>query len=250
MIKDLTEKHPRTAFVTGMVSFRPRQFAAGPGSAGITNKNLLPDSNYYFNSAFKIDTGSVIEIYHKSKLVPGFEFVPAGKFMKLVSKALPQIGLKNRNYNIQRTRTCFRNSDKSLKIAPVICYESVYGEFMTDYIKEGAGVIFIITNDGWWKNTNGYKQHLSYASLRAIETRRPVVRSANTGISCFIDLRGRIVQKARWWTPAVLKGDFYPESRITPYVRYGDYLMRAACIISLLTIFVIFIIKPLRKSLK
>ena len=250
MIKDLTEKHPRTAFVTGMVSFRPRRFETRPGTAGIRNKDFLPDSNYYFNSAFKIDTGSLIEIYHKSKLVPGFEFVPAGKIMKLVSKALPQIGLKNRNYQIQLTRTCFRSSDKSLKIAPVICYESVYGEFVTYYIKEGAGAIFIITNDGWWKNTNGYKQHLSYASLRAIETRRPVIRSANTGISCFIDLRGTIVQKSGWWTPAVLKGDFYPESRITPYVRYGDYLMRAACIISLLIILIVFVIKRPGKSLK
>jgi len=230
MIREFTDKHPGVAFVTGLVSFRPE--------------------NGYFNSAFKIDTGSVIEIYHKSKLVPGFEFVPAGKIMKLISKALPQIGLRNRYYGTQSSRTCFQNSDKSLKIAPVICYESVYGEYVTDYIKEGAEAIFIITNDGWWKNTNGYKQHFSHASLRAIETRRPVIRSANTGISGFIDFRGKVVQKTKWWTSAVLRGDFCCESRITPYVRYGDYLMRAGCIISLLTILIIFVFKPLRNSLK
>jgi len=71
-----------------------------------------------------------------------------------------------------------------MKIAPIICYESVFGEFVTDYVKKGAQALFIITNDGWWKNTNGYKQHLYFASLRAIETRRQVVRAANTGVSC------------------------------------------------------------------
>ncbi len=240
-IKDFVDNHPGTAFVTGMVSFCKVRSATGSGP-----ENTIS----YFNSAFKIDTGSVIEIYHKSRLVPGFEFVPAGKLMQKISKVLPEIGLKNRNYGTQPKRSCFLSADRSFKIAPVICYESVYGEYVTDYIKEGAEAIFIITNDGWWKNTNGYKQHLSYASLRAIETRKPVIRSANTGISCFMDIRGKIVQKTKWWTPALLKGDFYPDKRITPYVRFGDYLMRAACILSLLTIIVVFVIQPLRKRLK
>jgi apolipoprotein N-acyltransferase len=240
-IRDFVDNHPGTAFVTGMVSSCKVRSATGS----------VPENTIsYFNSAFKIDTGSVIEIYHKSRLVPGFEFVPAGKLMQKISKVLPEIGFKNRDYGTQPKRSCFVSADRSFKIAPVICYESVYGEYVTDYIKEGAEAIFIITNDGWWKNTNGYKQHLSYASLRAIETRKPVIRSANTGISCFMDIRGKIVQKTKWWTPALLKGDFYPEKRITPYVRFGDYLMRAACILSLLTIIVVFVIQPLRKRLK
>jgi apolipoprotein N-acyltransferase len=170
--------------------------------------------------------------------------VPLKAIPGLISRFLPDLGGLNRGYSTQDKRTCFQNSERSQKIAPVICYESVYGEYVTEYIKEGAGAIFIITNDGWWKNTKGYKQHLAYASLRAIETRRPVIRSANTGISCFIDIRGKIISQTEWWIPAVIKGTFNYEDHITPYVRYGDYLMHMACLISILTLLVIFVFRP------
>jgi apolipoprotein N-acyltransferase len=170
--------------------------------------------------------------------------------MKLISKLLPDLGTGNRNYGSQSTVTCFSSSDGSQTVAPLICYESVYGEYVAGLIRKGAGAIFLITNDGWWKNTNGYKHHFYYSSLRAIETRRPLVRCANTGISSFIDIRGRAVQKSGWWKPAVLKGSFVSENRITPYVRYGDYIMRTALVISLLIVIFIFLEAPLKKLLK
>jgi apolipoprotein N-acyltransferase len=76
--------------------------------------------------------------------------------------------------------------------APVICYESIYSDYITDYIRKGANLLTIMTNDGWWDNTPGYRQHMNYARLRAIETRRWIARSANTGISCFIDPAGNV----------------------------------------------------------
>jgi apolipoprotein N-acyltransferase len=173
-------------------------------------------------------------------LVPGFEFVPSKGISGLVSRILPHAGVTNRGYSIQGERACFEKSEGSRKIAPVICYESVYGKYISEFIKKGAGAIFIITNDGWWKNTKGYKQHLSYASLRAVETRRPIIRAANTGISCFIDIKGKIIQETEWWVPAVLKGTFSYEDYITPYVRFGDYLMYMACLTSLLIFVTIF----------
>jgi apolipoprotein N-acyltransferase len=235
-IRDFIETKPYVSVVTGMVSF----------SSSPSTINGKPDQNNksFFNSAFRIDTGKVIEIYHKSRLVPGFEFVPSKGIPELISRFLPDLGGLNRGYSTQDKRTCFQNSERSQKIAPVICYESAYGEYVTEYVKEGAGAIFIITNDGWWKNTKGYKQHLAYASLRAIETRRPVIRSANTGISCFIDIRGKIISQTEWWVPAVIKGTFNYEDHITPYVRYGDYLMHMACLISILTLLVIFVFRP------
>jgi apolipoprotein N-acyltransferase len=135
------------------------------------------------------------------------------------------------------------------KIAPVICYESVFGSYVSDYIKKGAEAIFIITNDGWWKNTNGYKQHLSYASLRAIETRRPVARAANTGISCIIDIRGNRKKETEWWTQTVIKGEIFPETRMTFYVKYGDYILRISLLISVLILLIIFIAAPIRKKM-
>jgi apolipoprotein N-acyltransferase len=239
-IRAFVETRPSISFVTGMVSF-----IISPPETG---RDSSSGKKSYFNSAFRIDTGSVIEISHKSRLVPGFEFISSKGFPGLIGSFLPELGGKNRGYSTLGAETCFKNSEGLRKIAPVICYESVYGRDVADFIKEGAGAIFIITNDGWWKNTNGYKQHLSYASLRAIETRRPVVRSANTGISCFIDIRGKILLKTEWWVPAVIKGTFSYEDRITPYVMFGDYLMYMACFLSLLTIMVIFVFRPFGKK--
>lgn len=241
MIRDFIAERPSVSVVTGMVSFSSSPSSTGAGT--------LSDGRSYYNSALKIDTGAFIEIYHKSKLVPGFEFIPSKGVFGLIGRSLPELGGINRGYSTKDVRTCFENTARSKKVAPFICYESVFGEYITDHIGDGAGAIFIITNDGWWKNTAGYKQHLSYSSLRAIETRRPVIRSANTGISCFIDIRGKIIQKTEWWVPCVIKGSLNYEDRITPYVRYGDYLLITACVISL-TLCMIFVLRPFLDKIK
>lgn len=79
---------------------------------------------------------------------------------------------------------------RGIRYGAAICYESVYGEYFTEFVRNGAQLMCIITNDGWWGDTPGYHQHFSYARLRAIETRRSIARSANTGISGFINARG------------------------------------------------------------
>ncbi len=250
MIKGMVEQHPGACVVTGLVSYKlyPSMDKAPTNSARKINASGL----YYdhFNSAFKIDTGEIIDIYHKSKLVPGVEMQLPNRVGRLISKILPDVGGTKWGYGVQNERACFEHTGRLQKIAPVVCFESVFGKYVTKYIKKGAEAIFIITNDGWWKNSNGYKQHLWYASLRAIETRRPVVRAANTGISCLIDIRGRVIQKTPWWTIATIKGNINPEIRITPYVKYGDYLMNIAAVISLIILLTILIFLPLREKRK
>lgn len=118
--------------------------------------------------------------------------------------------------------------DTASGIAPVICYESVFGEFLNEYIHKGAGAIAVITNDGWWGNTPGYKQHLVYGRLRAIETGRWIMRSANTGISCFINNRGDIIKPTNWWEPAVIKHTIPSTIDSTFYVDHGDYIGKTA----------------------
>ena len=249
LIKGLALQYPHASIVTGMVSYRiyPESSEAPTPSARIIDSSGL----YYdhFNSAFRIDTGKKIEVYHKSKLVPGIEMQFSNGPGILISKILPFLGGTKWGYGIQKERSCFKHPSLLYKVAPVICYESVFGKYVTDYIKKGAEAIFIITNDGWWKGTNGYKQHLSYASLRAIETRRQVARAGNTGISCIIDIRGKITEETRWWSQTVLKGEIVPETRITPYVKYGDWLLLFSSLISVLILFVIFIAVPLRKKI-
>jgi apolipoprotein N-acyltransferase len=250
ILKGLVNRYPGLNVVAGVVSYKQSQALLEAASPAGNNRDVNSLFKNYFNSAVKIDSGPVIQVYHKSKLVPGFETVFTSGPLRLVKKLLPELGGTNRGYEPQKERTCFADDNRSQTIAPVICYESIYGEFVTDYIKEGAEAIFVITNDGWWKNTNGYKQHFAHSSMRAIETRRPLVRSANTGISGIIDIKGKVIQKSDWWTPTVLKGVISPETRITFYVRFGDYLMYIAGMISLLILLMVFVYLPFRDKLR
>lgn len=129
----------------------------------------------------------------------------------------------------------------TVAVGTAICYESVYGEYCTEYIKAGARLLAVITNDSWWGDTPGYRQHLSYSSLRAIETRRDVVRCGNTGISAFINQRGDILSESSWWEPAVLSGTANLADGETFFVREGDLVGRLcqfAALFLLLSLFV------------
>ena len=179
----------------------------------------------FYNSAFLTDTARV-QVYHKSKLVAGVETLP---FRDIVEPILGNIMLDFGGTVLTRATQKEREAFplyNNIKISPVICYESVYGEFVTGYVRNGAEVLAIMTNDAWWGDTAGHKQHMAYASLRAIETRRAIVRSANTGISGFITPLGEVTEKLAYDTKGVLTAAVYPQSAITLYVRYGDYIFR------------------------
>jgi len=184
-----------------------------------------------FNSALYIDTSSRIGIYHKSKLVPGVEKMPYPQIFGFLESLAIDLGGMVGTHGTQKERSVFENN--GIKVAPVICYESIYGDFVTGYIRNGAHFIFIITNDGWWEDTPGHRQHSAYARLRAIETRRSVARSANTGISSFINQRGDMFQQTSWWEPAVIAQKLNANDKITFYVMTGDYIGR---ILSFLTV--------------
>ena len=125
----------------------------------------------------------------------------------------------------QDYRSVFK-SKKGTNIAPIICYESIYGEYVSDYVRNGANLLAIVTNDGWWNNTEGHKQHLSYARLRSIETRKNIVRSANTGISSVINYRGEIVKTIGYEKEGLINYNVGVNNIITFYTMYGDYIYR------------------------
>ncbi|OQX99869.1 MAG: hypothetical protein B6I24_01405 [Bacteroidetes bacterium 4572_128] len=146
----------------------------------------------------------------------------------------------------QKIRSVFLSKNDEIKIAPVICYESIFGEFVTNYMKNGGNFICIITNDGWWSDSKAYKQHLSYARLRAIETRRSIARSANNGISAFINQKGEILKKTSWWKRNAIRFNINTNSKITFYTIWGDFIGRIfgfLAIILLLYLFVEYRIK-------
>lgn len=181
-----------------------------------------------YNTAVFLDSTGRNMFYHKSKLVVLVEYLPYPQYLKFIRTLSIDLGGSSGSYGTQKERSVYRSSDKSVSIGAAICYESIYGNYYRDYILKGANVMAIITNDGWWGNTPGYHQHLSYASLRAIETRRSIVRSANTGISALINQRGDIVQKTEWWKNAYLRGDLNLNDKITIFVKYGDVIGSAA----------------------
>lgn len=106
---------------------------------------------------------------------------------------------------------------------------------------KGATVLFIVTNDGWWDKTPGHLQHLKIGALRAIEQRRPIARSANTGISGFIDIKGRIHSPTMYGEKISIVANIKPETRQTIYNRWGDAIAKigvlGALIVTLLWIY-------------
>jgi apolipoprotein N-acyltransferase len=195
------------------------------------------DDRYYdvFNTGIMIDRFHVV-VYHKSKLVPGVERMPFPALLRPLERFAINMGGTMGSLGVQDTRTCFKDTITNMGVAPVICYESVYADYVTEYIRTGANFIFIITNDGWWDDTPGYIQHLNYARLRAIENRRQIARSANTGISCFIDEFGNIYEVTEWWKEAVIKKDLYKNNELTFFSRFGDLISYTSVFASILLI--------------
>jgi len=220
------QRHPKLSLFTGVESYREY------------------DS---FNGSILLDSSGALAFYHKSMLVPGVETLPW--FLKFIDKWFEKFGGTTAGYTKQDERTVLNDTRHGYKIAPAICYESIYGDFMSNYIRNGANMICIITNDGWWQNTPGYRQHMSYARLRAIETRKWVARSANTGISCFIDPYGNIIDPQPWDTTSAVKLNMPVNDVKTFYVKYGDLLSKGITIISLLLIILTFILW-IKKKLK
>ena len=167
-----------------------------------------------------------IDIYKKSKLVVGIEKMPYKNFLEpLLGTLLIDFGGLSYSRGYQDYRTVFK-SNTGTKVAPIICYESIYGEYVSEYVRNGANLLAIITNDGWWNNTEGHKQHLSYARFRSIETRKNIVRSANTGISAVINYRGEILKTIGYEQEGLINKNVGMNDKITFYTKYGDYIFR------------------------
>jgi len=235
------QRHPNASLFTGIESYR---------MMNAKTKYSEDFNGQYFetyNGSMVIDSSGAQSFYHKSMLVPGVETLPW--FLKFIDKWFAKFGGTTAGYAKQSERTVL-DAKGGFKIAPSICYESIYGEFMSKYIRNGANLICIITNDGWWKKTPGHKQHMNYARLRAIETRTWVARSANTGISCFIDPYGTVINAQPYNTAAAIKLQINPTNRKTFYVQYGDILSKIMVVLSMLLLGWNIAVKVLTKFFK
>ena len=246
-IREFLKNYPRAKVVLGATTYRlytdPSEFTKT--SRPIRGGDYRFDS---FNSAFQLDSTDQIPIYHKSKLVVGVEHMPYTHLLGFLEKLTVRLGGAFRSHGTQEYREAFESPQDGTRVGPVICWESIFGEFVTGYVREaGAHFLFIVTNDGWWRNTPGHRQHNMFARLRAIETRRSIARSANTGISSFINQRGDELERIGWWQRSAIRGTLNKNDHITFYVRYGDYIGRLSVFISVILLLYALVKKYIRQ---
>lgn len=220
----LTEK-PGAVFATGISSHKffwdPRE---APKNAYLSNSGFYVES---YNTAIQLEPGKPEKLYHKAKLVPGVEIFPyMSLFQPILGNAMLNFGGTVASLGRDEERKVFTNSNNKGVLAPIICYESIYGEFTTGYVKNGANFLAIMTNDSWWGVTEGHRQLISYARLRAIETRREIARSANSGVSAHIDSKGEILSDTLYGDQTAMYAKIKLLDAQTFYTRAGDILSR------------------------
>jgi apolipoprotein N-acyltransferase len=226
-IRAFLAKHPGASLIAGMSAVRlyPEGAKYPVSARPLEGSDRAFDA---YNAALMVRADGSFEAYNKSKLVPGVELMPFEEVLGPLSSLALDLGGTTGSLGTQQERSVIWSSDHRVGVAPTICYESIYGDHVAAHVRNGANLIVIMTNDGWWGNTPGHVQHLLYAKLRAVETRRDVARSANTGISCFINQRGDMRQESAWWVKATIRGTVRTREDLTFYVRHGDYLGKGA----------------------
>ncbi|MCF8423797.1 MAG: apolipoprotein N-acyltransferase [Bacteroidia bacterium] len=232
LMDSIIKNNPQLTIIAGANTL----YAFKPNEAISATARKFSDAEKYFdsfNTGMQLDKDG-ITYYHKSKLVPGVELMPFPYLLKPLESLALNLGGTMGSLGKQEERTVFFSHDKKVAIAPVICYESVYSDYVAQYVRNGANLIFILTNDGWWENTPGHKQHLAYAKLRAIETRREIARCANTGISCFITPYGEIEQATPYWEDAIITKNITPNNTQTLFVKFGDVISYASSLLAIL----------------
>lgn len=217
----LRRSHPGALLVTGANTLR----LYAPGAQTATARRDAGGWYDIFNTAVGLDSAGRIQLHHKGRLVIGVEKTPTWIFDALdflvidLGGTLGQIGRGEHG-------TVFDHA--GVRMGPAICYEGLYGDFCGDFVRRGAQFMAIISNDGWWGDTPGYEHLFTISRLRAVEHRRAIARSANTGRSGFITARGEVGATLGWQERGVVTADVSLHTERTFYTRYGDYLGRIA----------------------
>ncbi len=230
IFKKSIKKYPNSVFITGIESYSlySNKEKKSKTSIPIFFKNRIQWLDI-FNSIIQIGNSNDISIHHKYKLVPGVETFPYKKFLyPILGNILLNFGGIVMEHGKQNIQNVFVHPDLDIKIAPIICYESVFGEYVSKFFRKNADFIVIITNDGWWGFSQGHKQHLYYARLRAIENRKYIARSANTGVSCVINEKGEIISSLPYGKEGVLSHKIFLNRKKTFYIKNGDLFFKAS----------------------
>lgn len=232
---NLQKKFPKLNILLGATTFKRFNSIDDISS---TARQIRTQDLWYdvYNSAIFISNIGKIDIYHKVKLVPGAEKIPFPSLLNNISSLSVDLGGVSGSLGSDNYLNVF--SLDTLKLLPLICYESIFGDLNKSKDFE---LMCIITNDGWWKNTSGYKQHFSYAKLRAIEQRKSIIRCANTGQSGVIDMHGRVIAFADWNEKVAIDVEVSSNNIKTFYNEFGDYIGRISSFTSSIFLLLMFV---------
>lgn len=188
----------------------------------------IPQSGMFFEgyngaTLFKPYEGSG-EVYHKVNLVPFAERVPYAETLTFLIEAVRwSVGLGSWGKGTEQTLFSLpTRSLDTVAFSGMICYELIFPGYARELVANGAEFLVVLSNDSWWGNTSGARQLSATTVLRAVETRRWVVRCANGGISGIIDPMGRTIQETSMFESATVSGMIRAEQGETFYVRHGD----------------------------
>jgi apolipoprotein N-acyltransferase len=183
----------------------------------------------HYNSAYLASPAKqMIGRYDKIHLVPFGEYVPLSNLLFFIGSLGEGIG------NFKPGKEIFNFSLPQGKFGVLICFEIIFPDLCRRFVKEGADFLVTITNDAWFGRTSAPYQHLSMATFRAIENRVFIARAANTGISAFIDPKGKIVEQGGIFTEEAINGTIRLSKERTFYTLYGDVFAWICCAFSIL----------------
>ncbi|MBU6323879.1 MAG: apolipoprotein N-acyltransferase [Bacteroidetes bacterium] len=246
LCRGFLQKHPQLAIVSG--AFTRRLYHESKAPTHTARATSSPEYWVdYFNAGIWLDTGKHIGIMHKNKLVPGVERMPYKEYFAFLEQLTIDLGGTSGSLGYDDSIRVLGNPD--LRVGLGICYESVFSDWCSGYTRAGAQLLAVATNDGWWHNTSGHKQHLAYGTVRAIENRRWLIRSANTGISAVVDPTGDITAQLGWWKAGSLRAKVMLRKDETFFVRYGDIVGMAASILSVVFLLALLFHRQLRAYL-
>jgi apolipoprotein N-acyltransferase len=229
----LTGFPDRATYIEGQDSIPTDAVYAG--ASGVYYRSWNAAMMVYQDTNGRMDRAA----YHKQKLVPLGEHIPFVQNFPLLGKWFQWgVGIGSWNYGegYEPLALPLTVQHDTLKITPMICYESVYPSFVRHFVDNGANMLAVITNDGWYGRSSGPYQHEQFAVLRAIENRRYVVRCANTGISTIIDDRGRYIKSLPLFTSGSITERVPLIERKTLYVRWGDFIAIPAMFYSIVVL--------------
>ncbi|MBT1696577.1 apolipoprotein N-acyltransferase [Fulvivirgaceae bacterium PWU4] len=223
-IKDTLAVYPKSKLITGAILYERYNERPAPEALPHVQYSSASKVWYYtYNAALQLGGGNTIPVRTKKQLVPVEETIPYVREFSVLRNVVSSLGgfsFSTRKVN----NNVFTSANGNIGVTPMICYETLFGTSAAEYVNKGSDLLFILLNEGWYKDRTGAAQFMHYACLRAIENRRSIARSSNDGVSCFINQRGELLQTVSEYKPTAIKQTLRANSRKTLYTYFGDYI--------------------------